>query len=248
MNQTTINDAYKKEARERACMLITRWMYGAAIPFNVVTNLSFQSMIEAIGQYGVGMKGPTFHEVRVTNLKKELALTKDLMKDHMVEWGKNGCSIMSDEWTDKKERTLVNFLVNCSKGTLFMQSIDASSMIKTGEKMFELLDKWVEQVGEENVIQVITDNHSSYVIAGRLLELKRPHLYWTPCAAHCLDLMLEDIGKLPNIKRTLERAISLNGYIYNRSGLLNMMRQFTGQRELLRPAKTPFATTFITFS
>ncbi|RVW53215.1 hypothetical protein CK203_115599 [Vitis vinifera] len=109
MNQTTINDAYKKEARERACMLITRWMYEAAIPFNAVTYPSFQPMIEAIGQYGVGMKGPTFHEVRVTNLKKELALTKDLMKDHMVEWGKNGCSIMSDGWTDRKERTLVNF-------------------------------------------------------------------------------------------------------------------------------------------
>ena len=88
MNQTTINDAYKKEARERACMLITRWMYEAAIPFNAVTYPSFQSMIEAIGQYGVGMKRPTLHEVRVTNLKKELALTKDLMKDHMVEWKK----------------------------------------------------------------------------------------------------------------------------------------------------------------
>ena len=60
--------------------------------------------------------------------------------------------------------------------------------------------------------------------------------------------MLEDIGKLPNIKRTLERAISLNGYIYNRSGLLNMMRRFTGQRELLRPAKTQFAIAFITLS
>nr|CAN61552.1 hypothetical protein VITISV_020996 [Vitis vinifera] len=238
INQTTINDAYKKETRERACILITRWMCEAVIPFNVVTYLSFQPMIEAIGHYGVGMKGPTFHEVRVTNLKKELALTKNLMKDHMVEWGKNGYSIMSDGWTDRKERTLVKFLFNCSKGTMFLQSIYASSMIKTGEKMFELLDKWVKQVGEENVIQVITDNHSSYVMAGRLLELKRPHLYWTPCVAHCLDLMLEDIGKLPNIKRTLERAISLNGYIYNRSGLLNMMRRFTGQRELLRLAKT----------
>ena len=88
------------------------------------------------------------------------------MKDHIVEWEKNGCSIMSDGWTDRKEKTLVNFLVNCSKGTMFMQSIDASSMIKTGEKMFELLDKWVEQVSKENVIQVITDNHSSYVKAG----------------------------------------------------------------------------------
>ena len=85
MNQTTINDAYKNEARERTCMLITRWMYEVAIPFNAITYPSFQPMIEAIGQYGVGMKGPTLHEVKVTNFEKELALTKDLMKDHMVE-------------------------------------------------------------------------------------------------------------------------------------------------------------------
>ena len=49
-----------------------------------------------------GSTRPTLHEVRVTNLKKELTLTKDLMKDHMVEWGKNGCSIRSDGWTDRK--------------------------------------------------------------------------------------------------------------------------------------------------
>ena len=81
-----------------------------------------------------------------------------------------------------------------------------------------------------------------------MLQKKRPNLYWTPCAAHCIDLVLEDIGKVPNIKRTLERAISLNGYIYSRLGLLNMMRQFIGQRELLRLAKTRFATAFITLS
>ena len=72
---------------------------------------------------------------------------------------------MSEGWIDRKERTLANFLVNCSKGIMFMQSIDASLMIKTGGRMFELLDKQVKQVGRENVIQVITDNHSSYVIA-----------------------------------------------------------------------------------
>ena len=54
----------------------------------------------------------------------------------------------------------MNFLVNCSKGTKFTESINASSTIKTGEKMFKLLDKWVDQVGEENIVQV-TDSHAS---------------------------------------------------------------------------------------
>lgn len=28
-----------------------------------------------------------------------------------------------------------------------------------------------------------------------MLMAKRPHLYCLPCAAHCIDLMLENIGK-----------------------------------------------------
>ena len=73
---------------------------------------------------------------------------------------------MSDGWTDRKGRTLVNFLVNCSKGTMFMEFINTSSMNKTREKMFELFDKWVDHVGEENVVQVIIDSHSRYKMAG----------------------------------------------------------------------------------
>ena len=34
--QTIINDAYKKELREKACVDKARWMYEVAIPFNAV--------------------------------------------------------------------------------------------------------------------------------------------------------------------------------------------------------------------
>ena len=74
------------------------------------------------------------------------------MKDHFTEWKQNGCSLMSNGWTDRKERSLVNFLVNSSRGTMFMKSIDAFSMVKMGEKLFELLDSWMEEVGDANVV------------------------------------------------------------------------------------------------
>ena len=72
---------------------------------------------------------------------------------------------MSDGKTNRKERSLVNFLVNSPRGTMFMKSIDASSMVKMRDKLFELLDSWVEEVGEANIVQVITDNASNYVAA-----------------------------------------------------------------------------------
>ena len=74
---------------------------------------------------------------------------------------------MADGWTDRRNRTLINFLVNSPKGTMFIESIDASSYVKDGKKMFELLDNFVDRIGEANVVQVVTDSASANVMAGK---------------------------------------------------------------------------------
>ncbi|XP_042379959.1 uncharacterized protein LOC121972342 [Zingiber officinale] len=222
--QTTINEAYKKELREKACMTITDWMYDAAIPFNIVNYSSFKKMLDLVGQYGIGLKGPSYHEVRVPFLKKAVdSVANDYIKSCETEWAKYGCSLMADGWTDKRHMTLINFLVNSPKGSIFIKSVDASDYAKTGEKIFQLLDRFVERVGEATVVQVVTDSVSNNVLAGKLLEAKRSHLYWTPCDAHCVNLILEDIGELPDFKATLKKVMSVNTYIYVRPDMVNML-------------------------
>ena len=54
-----------------------------------------------------------------------------------------------------------------------MNSIDAFDIITNGELMFKYLDNMVEEIGEENVVQVITDNTSNYVNAGMRLYGKK---------------------------------------------------------------------------
>ncbi|RDX85676.1 hypothetical protein CR513_33104, partial [Mucuna pruriens] len=188
----------------------------------------------------------SYHDLRVPLLKKELQYTKYMLKGHEEEQMKYGCLIMSNGWTDRKNRTLINFLVNCSLGTMFVKSIDASEFMKTGDKVYQFLNSFVEKIGEKNVIQVVTDNESNYVIAGKLLQTTRTKLFWTPCAAHCLDLMLQDIGKIPKVKKVIQRGIKLVGYIYNHSMTLNIIRKFTSKSELVKHGVTRFATTFLT--
>ncbi|GJW45218.1 hypothetical protein Tco_0074017 [Tanacetum coccineum] len=67
----------------------------------------------------------------------------------------------------------------------------------------------LEEIGEQNVVQVVTGNASSYKAQGKLLMAKRKHLYWTPHAAHCIDLMLEDIGRIQR-KKTVDVASKLS--------------------------------------
>jgi len=57
--------------------------------------------------------------------------------------------------------------------------------------------------------------------------------------------MLEDIGKLPLIKKTIQRKVSLFGFIYTHSNSLSLLRQFTNKRELVEHAITKFATSYL---
>nr|KYP72373.1 hypothetical protein KK1_004961 [Cajanus cajan] len=59
-------------------------------------------MVEAIGIYGSHLRTLSYHELRVSLLKKELEYTKGSLKGHEEERVKYGCSIMSDGWTDRK--------------------------------------------------------------------------------------------------------------------------------------------------
>ena len=93
--------------------------------------------------------------------------------------------------------------------------------------MFKYLDEVVEEIGKENVVQVITDNASNYVNAGMRLMEKMRRLWWTTCAAHCIDLMLQDIGKLNVHATTLSRARQVVKFIYGHTWVLSLMRTFT---------------------
>ena len=73
----------------------------------------------------------------------------------------------------------------------------------------------------------------------------RTHL-WTPCAAHCIDLMLEDISKLKVFETTIQRSKQVVKFIYGHTQVLAIMRKFTGNKEIIRPAVTRFATSFLT--
>ncbi|XP_073137903.1 uncharacterized protein [Henckelia pumila] len=163
-------DENKKQLRENALQRFARWMYDAGIPFNVVNYDSFKPFIEVVGQFGTGMKPPTYHEVRVTCLKKELHHTKLILKDYMDDHVKYDCTLMDDGWTDMKNRTFINCLVNGPRGSVFIESVDGSSYSHIGVKLFELFDKYVQQIGENNVVQVVTDSASANVLVDLMLE------------------------------------------------------------------------------
>jgi len=52
--------------------------------------------------------------------------------------------------------------MNSPRGTVFLKSVDASNIYKITEKIFEMKNTVVEEVGEDNVFQVMIDNVANY--------------------------------------------------------------------------------------
>ena len=117
-----------------------------------------------------------------------------------------------------REGSITNFLVNSPKGTVFFKSINTSNISKNAKNLFQLLDSLVQEIGEKNVVQVVTDSASTYVLASEKLMEKRHKIFWNPCAAHCIDMMLHDIGDLPvhanTIKKKQRRSLFLFTVIF----------------------------------
>jgi hypothetical protein len=55
------------------------------LSFNVARSKSFKVMVDAIGYYGKHLKPQSYHELRVSLLKKELEITKEMMKPLELE-------------------------------------------------------------------------------------------------------------------------------------------------------------------
>ncbi|KAK2433551.1 hypothetical protein QL285_018808 [Trifolium repens] len=189
--------------------------------------------------------------LNVIAVAKETAMKKRKMTEIAEDGGiptMEELHMSQPQQTGKAIQSTINQIVKKPlKGTVFLYSLDTSDISKTTDKVCKMLDDAVELVGEENVIQVVTDNAANFKAGGELLMLKRKNLYWTPCAAHCIDLIFEDFEKELIIHQiTIKNARKFTTYIYSRTMLITMVRKFTNGRDLIRPAMTRFATAYLT--
>ena len=134
-------------------------------------------------------------------------------------------------------------MVYCKGSIIFLKFVDASDNIKDNKYIYGLLKDVIKDVGEANVMKTVTNNGSAFVKAGKLL-MKKYNLYWTPCAAHCIDLMFKDIGKRESVSDFITNARKITNFIYNHGWLLATMRKVCGG-DIVRQGETRFATNYI---
>ena len=191
----------------------------------------------------MGVEPPSQYEIKNKYLEMEHKDMEDYVNQQKEKWKIYGCTIMSDGWIEPTRLSIINFMAYSKGSRMFLKSVDASNNIKDHKYIYKLLKNVIKEVKVDTVVQIVTDNGSVFVKAGKLL-MKKFNLYWTPCAAHCINLMFEDIRKRPSTIEVIRNVCKITNFIYNHCWLLAEMRKYCGG-EIVRLGATRFVTNYI---
>jgi len=78
-----------------------------------------------------------------------------------------------------------------SSGEQFLQSVDTSGAKKNVLYLASILEKFIEQVGPTNAVQLTIDNKLVNLVAWNLITRRYPHIFFQGCVVHALNLLLK---------------------------------------------------------
>jgi len=133
----------------------------------------------------------------------------------------------------------------CPIGDVFLGSVDSTGHRKDIAYTVEMMVKYIEKVGPSNVVQLCTDNASVMTGAMAKLVTLYPHMYRQGCAAHILDLLLEDWGKDQKVKDLVKDCRDMVKFIRKYHFTLAVFHKWSPKKSLRLPALTHFATNFL---
>ena len=140
-------------------------MYKKNVPFNAINDDDFKQFCEALGRYGPNWKQPSQYMIREKMLVQEVERTRDLLKPHEVERADTGCSVMTDAWTDKKKRSIMNLCVHCKLGTVYLGSKEVSADAHTSLYIFNYVDECIDKIGMNHLQLSLIRFFSSLLLA-----------------------------------------------------------------------------------
>ncbi|CAO2814660.1 unnamed protein product [Amaranthus hypochondriacus] len=202
-------------AKEDVDETVARFFYADGLNMNTVNSPYFMEMIRAIAAFGPGYEPPSRDMLSDTFLSKEKAKLDKAITLVRESWPHTGCTIICVNRVDGSLGCFcINLFVSSPRGVMFLKSVDINEGDEADNLFVDVLSDAIVEIGPRNVLQIITHlGQASSAFETVILE-KFPHIFWSPCTSHSINLLMEEIAELDWMKavvlcaRGIEQVIS----------------------------------------
>ena len=247
MRQLSMTEGFNTSTKQLLDKAWSTAFYEANIPFNVTRHPAFVNAVRETARLRMpAYTPPSFNAIRTKLLTTKKADLERQIKERLGNSiAKYGVTICCDGWDNVQNRPLLNVVQCGTKGDVFLGTIDTTGNYKDHVYVASQIHPFIRLVGPENVVQVCTDNAPVMTFASRDIMQSNPHMYVQGCAAHCLDLLLEDWGKEDWVKKVVKKARIICLFIKNHHASQAIFRRMSPNLAIRLPVETRFATNFI---
>ncbi|KAE8685662.1 putative zinc transporter protein [Hibiscus syriacus] len=250
--------AFDMNTRAQLDEEIARMFYTGGLPFNLARNPHYHRAFTFATTHNIpGYVPPGYNKLQTTLLQQEKNNVEKLLQPIKATWQEKGLTIVCDGWSDPTRKPLINFMDTSGNGPMFLKAVNCFGEVKDKFFIANLMKEVIDEVGHQNVVQIITDNAANCKGAGEIIESMYPHIYWTPCVVHTLNLALKNICSEKNVDGNEETydlchwitdihgdAVQIKNFIMNHNMRLVIFQRFSPLR-LLSVVDTRFASIIV---
>ena len=141
MRQQKLDEVYQLNKQKELDEKWTSFFYDANVPFNVGRHPTFVEAMNAKALVGFNYKLPLYNALRTTLIEsKKLEVEAEVKKETSFSIETYGISLCSDG----VHRPLMNIMLSCPVGDIFLGLVDTSRNKKTKEYIAGELKKYIK--------------------------------------------------------------------------------------------------------
>ncbi|GBG87669.1 hypothetical protein CBR_g45823 [Chara braunii] len=246
--------AARQEGIDDACC---EFFVENAIPFNAAKSKSFKKFQLACYEPQPAASCPLvstgYNPLRCRLLDRLCGRLEAEEKAVRDDWEVTGCTFITDGTTDIYGRSFMNYILAGRSKPVFIKCEDVSEGEKDAAAVVAGWKRFFREWGVDKVTAICTDSFAGNKSAARMLreDPEFAQIYWIPCTAHCMDLLMHDIGKKEWAATIIDKANKVVTFFrvhrWSGSQLRTQLLQCLDLECtcLLREAQTRFGTNYV---
>jgi hypothetical protein len=213
-----------KTEADKLDMAVGRFFFSTNTPFKAASNTYFKELIK---QLHPGYKAPGRVRLGETILNR---VHNEVEAENKTAINASGTLvILQDGWSNKQNDAIVAQSLTDGKTNYLLELVDAGSTQKTAQYCFELMEKAIDKIKNENgkvVFALCTDNENKMKALRDLVMAKYPNMVTYGCNSHYLNLVMGDIESdsvlqhVVQIQKSFKYVHVLHGKLKEKGGTL----------------------------
>lgn len=183
----------RNDTKQEVEDLLAKAIFSGNIAFEWIEN---PYLVKTFEKLGVTFNLPNRKQLSTTILERVFTECDNFTASKLEN--ADYVSIVIDGWQNIRGLGVINIII-CTPEPIFYKSFETADEHVTGIYIQEELGDVIKDFGEKRILAVVTDCGKNMIYAQKRIAETLPHIAQINCATHVMNLLINDLIKLPTL-------------------------------------------------